>query len=251
MRRNKASLPDFDDIIFENHNKLYGGYLLRKTYPARLMRITLLILSLIFLCIITPEIIKYFSREDVVIFTEDILPNQNEVPPALSAADIPVNMNSNLLPEINDEEDSIRKKDSITIKKKQTTTGTNPDKDTKGKDDKGNNDGKDNNGGNYIELDKYATFHGTFDQKQSNKAKNEFIRNNFKSPAGLVVKGYIVIGCRVEQNGSLTNFTFVKRCGVPAFDDEFLRVVKLMPPWEPAMRNGHPIESDITIGLRL
>jgi len=34
MKRNKEKVPEFDEIIFENRNKIYGAYDLRKRYKS-------------------------------------------------------------------------------------------------------------------------------------------------------------------------------------------------------------------------
>ncbi|KPK84244.1 MAG: hypothetical protein AMS27_10455, partial [Bacteroides sp. SM23_62_1] len=54
MAKKKEIIPDFDDIVFENRNKEYGAYILRKKYHRT--AIMALIVGIMVLCaaVITP-----------------------------------------------------------------------------------------------------------------------------------------------------------------------------------------------------
>jgi len=68
------------------------------------------------------------------------------------------------------------------------------------------------------------------------KARLKFIQENLVYPQEAKeqkIEGYVMISFVVQKNGELTNFKVVKSLH-PLLDAEALRVVKLMPKWEPA-----------------
>lgn len=71
-----------------------------------------------------------------------------------------------------------------------------------------------------------------------NSALAKFIEDNLRYPEGeSCAQGRVVISFMVERDGSLSDFKVVKSIGEP-YDDEALRVAKLMPKWVPARTGG-------------
>ena len=67
----------------------------------------------------------------------------------------------------------------------------------------------------------------------------KFIENNVRYPEGKDKEGKVVVSFKVERDGSLSNIKVVRGLG-PGFDEEALRVVKMMPKWNPG-RTGDSI----------
>jgi len=66
------------------------------------------------------------------------------------------------------------------------------------------------------------------------------------------IQGNVFVAFTVDTNGILSNIHIVK--GVDeSLDDETLRVISLMPPWNPATKNGRPVMSEkiFPLGFRL
>jgi protein TonB len=55
------------------------------------------------------------------------------------------------------------------------------------------------------------------------------------------IEGKVVISFVVEKDGSLSSFEVVKKVH-PLLNEEALRVVKLMPNWEPGKLNGKAVK---------
>lgn len=62
------------------------------------------------------------------------------------------------------------------------------------------------------------------------------------------VQGTVVIRFAVEEDGTLSDFEII-RSADPLLDEEALRVVKLSPPWEPALENGEPTRMHMVIPI--
>jgi TonB family protein len=61
--------------------------------------------------------------------------------------------------------------------------------------------------------------------------------------------GNVTIQCVVETNGKLSNFRIIQNL-CSEYDKEALRVVRLMPNWTPAIKNGKSVRSLIVIPVR-
>ena len=89
MSKNSDKIPDFNDIIFENRNKEYGAYKLRKKYNIHLITGLLIGLVLISTVTVTPYlkekshgIIKVPPERSIVIRMQKLdIPKDKFVPP--------------------------------------------------------------------------------------------------------------------------------------------------------------------------
>jgi protein TonB len=91
----------------------------------------------------------------------------------------------------------------------------------------------------YINVDKRAIFPGGHIKMAA------FIKENLKYPedaANYSIQGRVIVKFVVEEDGSISDIKVVR--GVhPSLDAEAVRVVKLMPKWQPAERGGKPVRS--------
>ena len=81
------------------------------------------------------------------------------------------------------------------------------------------------------------------------KACLEFIRQNIRYSDEMIkngIKGRVVVGFRVEKDGSLSNLR-IKKTADARLNDEALRVVRSMPKWKPALKDGKPIEMEYVL----
>lgn len=84
---------------------------------------------------------------------------------------------------------------------------------------------------------------------------NGFLADNIKYPDSARTKGLqgkVVIEVIISETGSITAPRIV-RSAYPLLDAEAMRVIKLLPPWKPAYRNGAParIHYSIPVVFRL
>lgn len=80
-----------------------------------------------------------------------------------------------------------------------------------------------------------------------------FIRKNFKYPSVSkeeAVHGRSIFRIVVEKDGSLSNFRTI-RCVNQAFEDEFRRLVSIMPKWNAGTHKGMPVRVYYTIPMDL
>ncbi len=62
----------------------------------------------------------------------------------------------------------------------------------------------------------------------------------------------IYVNFTIESDGSVSNASILKGAsGCPPCDEEVLRVIKLMPKWNPAKSNGKMVPTTWTIPIRI
>ena len=72
------------------------------------------------------------------------------------------------------------------------------------------------------------------------KACEQFIKENLRYPESAAegcIQGRVIVTFKVEKDGSLSDIKVVRGLD-PAFDEEALRVVKMMPKWSPGATDG-------------
>ncbi|HOP45136.1 MAG TPA: TonB family protein [Flavobacteriales bacterium] len=83
------------------------------------------------------------------------------------------------------------------------------------------------------------------------RGRMQFLRQNLNYPdedraAGRVGKVFVEVV--VEADGRLTNARIAEGA-TPSMNDEALRLVGLMPPWEPAQKNGKSVRSKVLVQI--
>jgi TonB family protein len=91
--------------------------------------------------------------------------------------------------------------------------------------------------------DSLPHFPGGFDSLAS------FLKRNLHWPEPYIdVQGHVIVKFIITKGGKITN-TKVARPLYKTFDAEVLRVVRLMPAWVPAKRNGKAIDKAYSLPI--
>lgn len=86
----------------------------------------------------------------------------------------------------------------------------------------------------------------------ANKKLLEFIYKNIKYPAEArrdSIEGTVVVQFVIQKNGSISQAKIVKKVG-GGCDEEVLRVVSLMPIWEPGRQRGRAVRVRYTLPVK-
>ena len=77
----------------------------------------------------------------------------------------------------------------------------------------------------------------------------KFVQENIKFPAEAKennVHGKLMLSVVVEKDGSLSDIKIKKGLGY-GLDEEIVRIIKMMPKWQPAQHKGKPVRQSQTI----
>ncbi len=82
------------------------------------------------------------------------------------------------------------------------------------------------------------------------EALYQFLAANIKYPGGPddCVSGKVFVSFVIEKDGTVSDAKVVRKLH-PAFDAEALRVVKLMPKWEPGRQDGKPVRVQFNLPI--
>jgi len=241
MKRNKEEVPGFDEIIFENRNKEYGAYVIRKKYlPATFWSMiggvglfSALVIGL------AAGISKPATADDngmiiIVVETDSTLQDLNKLKQEIpEEPKIEVKVTPYVEPEVKETLDSgdvvISAVVSVdTAKNKPADVITVPEGDpdpvivTEPEP--------------VIIVTEPPVFPG------GEKGLMNFINENIKYPDDAVannIEGKVVLRFVVSTDGSVRRIELIK--GVdPLLNQEAIRVISLLPKWKPGKNNGNP-----------
>jgi protein TonB len=255
MTSNEILKADVLDILFDNRNKQYGAYVLRKTYNSRLgmaLGMSLSLAVLLFFILPGTNSSRFYSDVDkgtVVIRSIEIPPEVKKIiPPPIKRIEEQIFRQRRFTQmvivnkEIVDPPPEIRELETNLI--------------------------SDINRSGDIPTGIVPAINETIVSKPVEKAEANreemlpsrepefpggqdawmnFLRKNLNAPAGLEPgeKKTVSIRFFVSVDGAITDFEVVQSAG-RVFDNEVIRVLKKMPKWKPAIQNGQPIARAFT-----
>lgn len=231
-----------DDLAFENRNKAYGAFYLRKRYRKHLTVSTLAGISLILFFVSIPYILEFFDQpvaydgmmEDYIYY--EPMANPVDDLPDLAKASLPPPPEVEKPPVV---VDSVVKEEKKAEEEKKVLEQEPPKKDTLPSQGLGNGSGTQpgDDTGIYTTIDVYPRFPG------GDPARFAFLRTQIKYPEAAIkngISGVVIVVFVIEKDGTLSKVEINKGIG-GGCDEEAIRVVKMMPPWEPGKRSGKPV----------
>jgi protein TonB len=249
MTSNEILKADVLDILFDNRNKQYGAYTLRKYYNNRLGLALMLALGSISILVLLmkldfggPGIIRT-GKDDVIVRSFTTPPEIKKPQPLLRQS----NPSPQLPPRTRQYVTPIIRQDVIRpLPFQNTFTGlsvpTNildygPDQSTavRGPELPSQSSGTGNQNSAAAIVEREPEFPG------GQAAWLNFLRKNLVAPDNLEAgeKKTVQVRFIVAMDGTVTGFEVVQSAG-RSFDNEVIRVLKKMPRWKPAIQNGEP-----------
>jgi protein TonB len=281
METNKILQSDYLDLIFDNRNKSYGGYELRKHYNRRALKALGITFSVILLGVGTPFVLSQLNAKapivasnnapDVIKITDVLLPPPPPEPPHAPKPPEPVKAGTppvaktimNTVPDIiaNDlVKPTIKPPDVKDLKDAVSGPVTNSGENGKAiatttntrKEPYGNGGTNIKGGSGDIASDKPVTFAEVMPEFPGGMAALlAFIQKNLHYPAMAReegIEGKVVISFIVNAFGEIEGAKVMKNIG-GGCDKEALRVVNAMPKWKPGKQNGHHVKVYYTLPI--
>ena len=261
MDTNKILQADVLDILFDNRNKAYGAYELRKNYHKRLKKSMMIVTTLLLITVSAPIVASMFDKPIVIDLPNDepriiknvevIIPKEPEpkVPEAkpLKPTD-PVNTIANTTPII-EEANEVNDADLPPTKEalKDAVSGIE-NKEGEGTEvlDLPNNDGEgtavipqepapnDNEIFDDVDVSQMPEFPGGEEELM------RYLAQNIQYPKQALdgnTEGRVLIGFVVNKEGEIDDVKVLRSIG-DGCDEEAVRVIHKMPKWKPGKNNG-------------
>jgi protein TonB len=252
METQKNPDESFDDVVFENRNKEYGAYQLRRSYSKDMFIATIAALSVFILFVFSTVILANYNKKDRNLTTQvtgdffTVKPDDNvkpPEPPKLPEEKLPEAKAIFKIPVIVDSTD------------KPVDMGTMDDLVNKVQNDSMSGNGElmvvkppdipiDNQ-----EPEGFLPFEEAPEFPGGAEALVKFILDNIEYPdipKKENVQGKVGIEFIINEKGEVTNAKVVRSVD-PYLDAEALRVINSMPLWTPGKMGGRPVK--VKMGL--
>jgi periplasmic protein TonB len=240
----KSNYSCWDEAVFECRNKNYGAFSIRSKYPMIKSLATLLVLFAFFAGMIGPGLFREKEVQNHIIKQIKVL-NYNELtaPPPIEKIIIPpkkvvvekVKVKKYVAPVVTKEE--VKEPEIMTVKEIKETPPAPAD-------------ASEGDGDMVVQaapsepavvapppeepvVAEPPQFPG------GDRALIKFLQRKLKYPSigyNLNMQGTVVVEFTVDMDGNLSDITVVKSLH-PVFDQEAMRVVKMMPMWTPGVSN--------------
>jgi periplasmic protein TonB len=262
---------DLDDIVFEGRNQNYGAYVIRRIYKNHLKRATIFGFAFFAILIAGPSIAENIkSREAIVMSPDVILPPPPDAPkpivpkppeppkpePVKQIATIKVVPPRVLEDKEVKEPENIPKMDDITVAVSNETRdgvkGDLPPDMTPAPPPIEVGDGKkevkkvEDDDTPLLIVEQAPEFVNGLN------AMYKFLKENMKYPAVARengIEGSVYVGFVVGKDGTIRDVK-VKRGIGGGCNEEAIRVVELMPKWNPGKQNGKAVNVSFTIPIK-
>ena len=253
---------DFDQIVFEDRNQVYGAYDIRKKYDRRINKAFLIALGVLILSVSIPAIMEWINKAmDNVTMQQNVELNMLEEPPPLDKDEPPppppppdppppVQETIKFTPPVVTEE-PIKEEDIPPPQEEITNAGKTTQEGTEGFVDL-----PDEGTGNQIIEEAVPEIFTIVEQMPEfpggEEKLFEYLTKNIKYPEMAKesgITGTVYVTFVVKGDGSISDVKKLRGIG-GGCDEEAMRVVRNMPPWKPGKQNGKAVMVQYNLPIR-
>jgi protein TonB len=248
----------WDDIVFENRNKEYGAYVIRKGYAGSVITGLIFTSVILLLIIFSPALAKFFSNEKLadeikprkLVYTELSAPppidKPKPPPPSIQLPKlqkvikfVPPKVVKETIAEEVPTIEEIKQNEvaTVAVEGPVDVAFEEPVEEVV-------SDGDENEV--FLVVEQEPEFSGGYD------ALMQFIQQNMKYPANarnMGVEGTVYVSFVVGKDGSISEVK-VLRGIMRECDQEAIRVVSMMPKWKAGKQNGRNVNVRYTLPLK-
>ncbi len=254
MEKNQINAPSFDEIVFENRNKEYGAYRIRKKYNRTVLWSMLVGTLILGSAIITPYVMasvterRHQKEEKAVTAEMEQLdqPNQEIAPPPPppppAEAQVQVKYVAPIIV------------DSVKVDDKQALATIDDIKETTS--DEAVVEVVEEVKEEVQEVKEEEVFYVVeempgFNGGDANTEFRKYVASNMKYPeiaAENGIQGKVFVQFVIEPDGRISNVRVIR--GVdPSLDKEAMRVIESSPKWNPGKQRGKPVRVSYTFPI--
>ncbi len=249
----------WEDIVFENRNKDYGAYFIRKTYSKHVVIASVLALLIISFVLAFPSIAALFKSDVVVekprlrttVSLEQPPPINPDQPPPPNIPPPPVKTIIKFLPPKVTDKEVVEEEKMPTIEEiKKNETGSENVEGT-GEvvfDEPVQEVVKDEGDGNKV----FTFVEQSAEPVGGMEAFYKYLNKNFKYPPAakrMGIEGTVYVKFVIEPTGAISGAE-VARGFNGECDREAVRVISMMPKWKPGRQSGRAVRQAYTLPIK-
>lgn len=244
---------NLDEIVFQNRNKEYGAYWLRKAYKRFMTRSVLISTAILLLAVIIPFIIfkqTYSANQEqevsVDMMAMDQPKDENAPPPPPPPPEATVEQKAKFTApivvtdttettEIN-QDDLNQTVSNVIIEEEVVVEEDNSDKVIE----------------EVVETPIFTVVEEMPSFPGGDESRIKFLTENIKYPQMAKesgIQGTVYVTFVVDEKGKVADVKVLRGIG-GGCDEEAVRVVKLMPPWNAGKQSGKPVRVQFNMPIR-
>jgi periplasmic protein TonB len=259
MSKSENQVPFYinalDEIVFADRNKEYGAYAMRKAYKKFINRSLLIGVGLLLLVVLIPFFIwtqSYSANSEQTVNAEmmDMAMDKKEEapppppPPPEQVMEQKAKFTAPVVVTDTTETTDISQ-DDLSQKTQNVSVDVNTEDITE---DDGSNDVIEQ----VIETPVFTVVEEMPSYPGGDEARIKFLTDNIKYPqmakeTGITGTVYVIF--TTDEKGRVTDVQLQRGIG-GGCDEEAIRVVKMMPPWNPGKQNGKPVKVRFTMQIK-
>jgi periplasmic protein TonB len=261
MKKKLTEGKGFDELIFENRNKEYGAYFLRKRYSGH-VSVSILVSTILAIFIVVIPFIGVITKKDVTgsgsgtryvqVQMEEIKPPQDEiiVPPPAAPAPPKTEQPVKYVAPIIVDTVPLTEKTMPTVAEVQAAPPDNNNQDltvATGNQEEliGNNDGKGDDEP-FILVEVKPTFKGGDLEKFREWVQKRVVYPQVAQDNG--IQGRVFLTFVIERDGSVSHVEVTRHVD-PSLEAEAKKAIESSPKWTPGMQRGTPVRVRYSIFL--
>lgn len=254
MTKEKVIAPPMDEIVFERRNKLYGAYDLRRLYNKHLTRSTLIAIAILIAGVAYPLISSYYAQARAKYIEktasaefitmdkpkEEAPPPPPPPPPAALEQKVRFVAPVVTTEEVEETQDIFNQDD---LNQKPIEAVAVEEEVAVVKEE-------------VIEVEEKKPIFTIVEEMPSfpggDEPRVKFLRDNIVYPQMAKennIQGTVYVSFVVDSKGKVTDVRLLRGIG-GGCDEEAIRVVKLMPPWNPGKQNGKSVRVQFNMPIR-
>ncbi len=257
----------FADIIFENRNKAYGAYLLRRVYDKHVLKAIVFSLAVFSFALLGPLVRnKFFAPPKKEVITRDVEVLLEDIPSIAPAEQLPppppeIKIEAPKVSRVKFLPPKVTPDEQVTIEEVPPTSDELLDANPGEIDQEGTTtlselaeseveaqkvvEAKPEDNQIYTWVEQSAEFAGGVNELK------KYLTNNLKYPEEAEkaqISDFVVVKFVINKDGSITDARIVKSAGY-GMDEEAIRVIQKMPRWTPARQNGMSARQEKSIKI--
>ncbi len=249
-----TTAKDLDEIVFRNRNKEYGAYDLRKSYKKFVTRSVVISVIVLVLGVLIPFIIfkqSYSANQDQqVSVTMDNMnkpKEENAPPPPPPPPEATVEQKAKFTaPVVVTDTTEVTEINQDDLNKT-ANTNVNTNEEVVVEDDKSNNVIEE-----VVETPIFTVVEEMPSFAGGDEARIKFLQDNIKYPQMAKesgIQGTVYVTFVVDEKGKVADVRVLRGIG-GGCDEEAVRVVKLMPPWNAGKQSGKAVRVQFNMPIR-
>lgn len=266
MKKYTVQPESLDELIFENRNKKYGAYELRKSHNGRVIKSLIYVLLFIAMVVSFPLLIRMYTKKvkavEITYSTTVVeLNNDFRIEPKKNEPEIAAKLPDHTKPEapfqvINDSLFSTDHRNKDTLDHANESTAISSD--TISSSQSNLTDTSVARGGSYLHGTTLLTSSTPFQLAQVDKSPQfkggdvamfKFLEKNIRYTAQAKregVVGKIYASFIINSNGEIEAVKILKGLG-SGLDEDVVRALYRMPAWEPGYFRGKPVSTILNL----